>query len=652
MKIKSLAVKLVIIFFAATASIFIIVSSFNYRNARKIITQNARTEAEYIARCTAYQIESVMSPVMITSDNLSSLMSGERKAPQEIDRYLRDAVSSNKNIYGSSISFEPYGYDKSRLYYAPYYMKKDGKLSLIWLGGPDYQYFYFDWYQIPREMNRPVWSEPYFDEGAGNILMATYSAPFYDGSKDKKIKGVITADVSLHWLTEIISSVKILKTGYAVLISRNGSFVTNPDTSLIMNETIFSLAEKLKSPELRETGKKMIKGETGFTFLEKGLGKKYWVYYAPVPANGWSIALFFPQDELMAGVAKLSRDSWLLALLGISLLILVILALARSITKPITQMAKAAEIIGTGNFDAQLPDTASEDEIGQLSKTLNYMQHALKDYTRQLTDTTAAKQKIESELNIARDIQLSFLPKLFPPFPNNKNFDIYALIQSAREVGGDLYDFQLLDDEHVAFVIGDVTGKGVPASLFMAVTKTLFKVTATKNLRPEQILSEVNDELSEGNEKAMFVTAFFGILNIKTGEIVYSNGGHNMPLIVRADGTAKYLDLLEGMVVGVIKGIEYRQATLRLNPGDMLFLYTDGVTEADNPTHVLYGEARLEEDLQGVSDMPIKEIVHRELGRLMAYSKGDQSDDITMMVIKYYGPDNPREIEKTKNILR
>lgn len=652
MKNKSLAIKLLLIFSCATAAVFLVIFGFNYAAARKIIETNARTQAELIVQNAAYRIDGTLKPVMASADSLAGFMSSGVPPQDRIIAILRDTVNGNPDIFGSAAAFEPYNYSAARKYFSPYTYREGTGLKNTWLDGSTYEYFYQDWYQIPMELGRAVWSEPYYDTGGGNQLMATYSVPFKNPTLNAKLDGVVTADVSLAKLTAIVSDIKVLNTGYAILVSKSGTFVTHPNQELIMNESVFSLADTAGNTELRALGRKMLAGETGFSPVRTATHGDCWVYYAPIPVNGWSIALFFPKAELMANIARLNRDTMLLAILGLLTLVAVILWISRSITRPLVAMADAAEIIGKGNFDTPVPAVNTGDEIGRLAGTLRYMQTELKEHIRRLTETTAAKQRFESELNIAREIQLSFLPKLFPPFPENHHFDIYALIQSAKEVGGDLYDFQMIDDEHVSFVIGDVTGKGVPAALFMAVTKTLLKVTSTKNIGPDEVLAAVNDDLSEGNEKAMFVTAFLGILNIKTGEIVYSNGGHNTPLVIRADGKASYLEPLEGMVVGVMKGMTFLKATLKLNPGDMLFLYTDGVTEATAPGNELYGEERLLADLQGVANTPIKEIVHGILGKLIEFSRGEQADDITMLLVKFYGPEHPRKIEPAKNILR
>jgi sigma-B regulation protein RsbU (phosphoserine phosphatase) len=208
-------------------------------------------------------------------------------------------------------------------------------------------------------------------------------------------------------------------------------------------------------------------------------------------------------------------------------------------------------------------------------------------------DTQRTKELYESELSVARDIQMSIVPKIFPAFPQRSEFDIYALIEPAKEVGGDLYDFFLLDDDHLCLTIGDVSGKGVPASLFMAVTKTLIKAKASIQLSPDQILYQVNNELCKDNDSGMFVTIFLCILTISTGEIVYSNGGHNLPYVQKANGEVTPLPKLRGLALAVMENTQYRCAKTTVSAGDSLVLYTDGVTEAMNPAGDLLKDKRL-----------------------------------------------------------
>lgn len=254
-------------------------------------------------------------------------------------------------------------------------------------------------------------------------------------------------------------------------------------------------------------------------------------------------------------------------------------------------------------------------------------------------ETQRTKELIESELSVARDIQMSIVPKIFPPFPERPELDVYAVLEPAKEVGGDLYDFFLLDEDHLCFTVGDVSGKGVPASLYMAVTKTLIKAKADIELSPDEILYRVNNELCEDNDSGMFVTDFLGILNIPSGDLVFSNGGHNIPYLIRQNGALEALPKLPGMALGVMEEFEYFSAGVKVQAGDSLVLYTDGVTEAMNPAGELLTEQRLEDILREINGKTAKEEVGHILHCTRQFINGaDQSDDITILAIKYLGP--------------
>ena len=266
------------------------------------------------------------------------------------------------------------------------------------------------------------------------------------------------------------------------------------------------------------------------------------------------------------------------------------------------------------------------------------MEEALRQSIQNLKETTAAKERIESELTIAHDIQMSILPKIFPPFPNRSEFDLYATIESAREVGGDFYDFALVDEDHLWFAIGDVSGKGVPASLFMAATKTLLRALAGKNTHPDAILSELNIELCRDNDSGMFVTIFHGILHLPSGTLVYSNGGHNPPYVISPVGAVTPIENTGGMALGVLPETRYRTKTIALPPGARLFLYTDGVTEAMNSAGALFSEHRLCEFLQQTHEDSPTELLRSLLGELKRFSlDAEQSDDITALALYYRG---------------
>jgi len=318
-------------------------------------------------------------------------------------------------------------------------------------------------------------------------------------------------------------------------------------------------------------------------------------------------------------------------------------ALVKRISQPLKQLAAHAGKLATQDFSEPLPGPSdiddlpkeSQDEVGKLAESFITMEQALRQSVRELKETTAAKERIESELKIARDIQMSMVPKTFPPFPNRPEFDLYAILVPAREVGGDFYDFFFIDDNHLCFAIGDVSGKGIPAALFMAVTRTLFRTTASKASTPDKILSLLNVEMCRNNDTCMFVTVFCAVLDIRTGEVEYSNGGHNLPYLISHNATSP-LKNTGGMCLGFKKDVIYRSEKIVLRAGDGLFLYTDGVTEARDARRNQFSEHRLADFLQQANGSSATELIRGAVDQVRQHSVGaPQSDDITALALKY-----------------
>ena len=637
----SLAVKLGFLVLAGTSLVFAAAFYYNHILSRRNILRNAETNARNLAGATVSRIEAVFNGVEKIPGYMALCMEQCVWTRADLIALIRNGVMANPDIFGSTMAFEPYAFDPQSRFFAPYCCRRGADIRQSWLGSDQYQYFYWDWYILPKELRRPVWSEPYFDEGGGKVIMTTYSVPFYRTiNGQRQFQGIVTADIALDWLVKMVSSVSYLKTGYAFLISRNGVFVTHPDKSLIMRQSIFDMAEGTTNAPVRQVGLAMVRGATGFVRLESPfLGKTSWLYYAPLKSPGWSLGVLFPEDELFADAQRMGRNILLIGVVGFIGLFLIIVLISAVVTRPIRALARTTAEIARGNLDIKLPLVQSHDEVGELSYAFENMRVALKEYIAGLTEATAARERLESELKIARTIQMSFLPKHFPPFPEQAEFDLYARLEPAKQVGGDLYDFFLLDDQHLFFSIGDVSDKGVPAALFMAVTKTLMKGIAMQGgLDPAGVLEHVNKELCMENDSMMFVTVFCAMLNFRTGEMIYSNAGHNPPLIRRAGGRPEELPLPRGIILGTFAETRYTTASLTLHPGDTLVLYTDGVTEAMNPRQDLYSVERLRETVTAVSDQTPETIVDAIFRSVRAYAAGaPQSDDITVLVLHYHG---------------
>lgn len=325
-------------------------------------------------------------------------------------------------------------------------------------------------------------------------------------------------------------------------------------------------------------------------------------------------------------------------IIGITIIVYIFFV-RKVVTKPIGKLAAFTQgITDSGVFENQRIQIQTGDEIESLSESFNFMLAKLEDYIENLSKVTAEKERIGAELNVAKQIQADMLPGIFPAFPDRDEFDIYASMDPAKEVGGDFYDFFMLDDNHLVFLIADVSGKGVPAALFMVITKTLIKNQVMKGQEPYAVFEEVNNQLCENNQEGMFVTAWLGILEISTGIITYVNAGHNPPLVKRKDGKYDYLQCRPGFVLAGMEGIPYQQDKIKLQEGDCIFIYTDGVTDANNPKKELFGEDRLSDTIDIYKDNGPKELLYNLKAELENYmGEEEQFDDITMLCVEYKG---------------
>lgn len=350
-------------------------------------------------------------------------------------------------------------------------------------------------------------------------------------------------------------------------------------------------------------------------------------------------------------LSRLEVWNYIYLVLGITINLLYGIAIAflwyveKNITTPVERLSYLTELYakqehghdeGLAVLLRQLADTVPKgDEIGALAVSFRNMMDELDDYMVNLAAVTADKERIATELNVATQIQASMLPCIFPAFPGRDEFDIYASMMPAKEVGGDFYDFFLVDQDHLAVVMADVSGKGVPAALFMVIAKTLIKNQAQQGHSPAEVFTAVNNQLCENNEAGLFVTSWMGILDINTGEFTYVNAGHNPPLLMRSGGDFEYLRSRPGFVLAGMEGIRYRQATMKLGEGDVLYLYTDGVTEATNGDNEQYGEERLLSIVnQHKEDTPqeLLPTIKADIDRFVG--DAPQFDDITMLGLK------------------
>jgi len=365
-------------------------------------------------------------------------------------------------------------------------------------------------------------------------------------------------------------------------------------------------------------------------------------YCMYVHTEGYYIIAVLPQKEaVLSRNVSVGITTAMEVIVFAALFLLIYILIKKLIVDNIHRINHSLSEITDGNLDVTV-DVRSNEEFSSLSDDINSTVDTLKRY---IADAAA---RIDAELEFARAIQHSSLPSVFPPYPGRKEFELFASMRTAKEVGGDFYDFYLIDDKTLAFLIADVSGKGIPAAMFMMQSKTLLKSCAESGMSVEEVFTQANEKLCEGNDAGMFVTAWMGILDIDTGLVTFANAGHNPPLIRRSDGSCEYLKTRPGFVLAGMESIRYRKNELQLIPGDMLYLYTDGVTEATDAANQLYGEDRLFDLLNKHGELqpqPLCENIITDVDKFTG--EAPQFDDITMLCLKYSGPQKGDSNERT-----
>ncbi|MEW6386225.1 MAG: adenylate/guanylate cyclase domain-containing protein [Thermodesulfobacteriota bacterium] len=381
MKTSGLATRLILFILTSTAVIFVGALTYNYYSSKATIMAEEMEDAKNLALATGNKIEAILQGVEKIPRTLATVIELYPYQREDLVRLVTDMVVNNPEIYGIAVAFEPFAFDPKTYYFAPYVYRGQEQIAVSYLGSDTYKYFFLDWYQIPKEIQVPLWSEPYYDEGGGNIIMATYSVPFYRPHQGQaEFRGVVTTDVSLKELKDLVASVKIYQTGYAFLISQNGVFVTHPDQRLIMRESIFSVAEAKNDAHLRRLGQEMIRGEKGFVPVNDfTTGKKSWMYYTPLGATGWTLGVIFPEGELFANTRQLSHKLIILGVIGLAFLGVLIISISRNITKPLRVLAETTTALGKGDFSVTVPETGPK-EILQLAHSFNELGRQLTEY--------------------------------------------------------------------------------------------------------------------------------------------------------------------------------------------------------------------------------------------------------------------------------
>ena len=630
----SVRVSLWVVFFAAV--IFNLALGFLFYQSREAVRQEAISRATTILDKTSLRVEGILNRVEVASNMTKWLVQRHPDKADSMFVYSRGMLLNNPDFYNCSIAFEPYYFKEKGRYFSAYTKHIGDSLRTIQGGSDHYQYFFTDWYLMSQLLGKPCWTEPYMDlDVATNTSEMVTSYCQTIKNREGQVIGVINTSLSITWLSKTISEVKPYPNSYSIMIGRGGTYFVHPDTTKITRQTIFT--QTLEHPDTAMTalGYAMQRGEEGVKHMNID-GKESYVFYKPLGQTGCSMAIVCSESDIFSGFDRLRRTIMTIVTVGLLLMLYLFIRIITRELKPLRRLAKEAETIASGQFDAVLPDFQRTDEIGQLSHSFGNMQQSLVKYIDELKTTTAQKASIESDLRIASDIQMGMLPEKFPTKNDRDDVQLFASLTPAKEVGGDLFDFYFRDDK-LFFCIGDVSGKGAPASLFMAVTRSAFRTVSAHETMPNHIVETINKTIADMNKMNMFVTLFVGVLDLPTGLLLYCNAGHDAPLLVGA-GVGE-LPCDSNIPVGFMPDWEYTLQEAEIYTGTTIFLFTDGLTEAMNAENEEFQMDRItavatqalanqqQEPRQLISLMT--DAVHAFVG------EAEQSDDLTMMGIQY-----------------
>jgi sigma-B regulation protein RsbU (phosphoserine phosphatase) len=614
------------------AVIFIAALGFLFYQSREAVRQEAISRATQILDKTSLRVEGILNRVEVATGMTDWLVQRHPDKADSMFVYSRGMLLNNPDFYNCSIAFEPYYFKDKGLYFSAYSRHNGDSIRTIQGGSENYQYFFADWYLMPALLGHACWTEPYMDYDAPtntSEMVTSYCQAIK--ASDGSFIGVINTSLSLNWLSQTISAVKPYPNSYSIMIGRGGTYFVHPDSTKITRQTIFT--QTLENPDtaMVSLGHAMQRGEEGVREMHIN-GEHCYVFYKPLGKTGCSMAIVCPESDIFGGFDRLRRTVMAIVCVGLLLMLYFFIRIITRELSPLRRLAREAETIASGQFDTQLPNFERTDEIGQLSQSFGNMQQSLVRYIEELKDTTAQKASIESELNVANSIQMSMLPNVFP---DREGLDMYASMTPAKEVGGDLYGY-LLKDDNLYFCLGDVSGKGVPASLFMAQVTRLFRTLANQQLSPSDICIHMNDALSgDENPTNMFVTLFVGMVDLTSGHLSFCNAGHNPPVIGGGEHHGDFLEMKPNFPIGVLPGLEFEGEEIESIKGRALFIYTDGLNEAENREHEQFGDERLLDILRNTHFDSARQVIETLAAEVEKHRDGaDPNDDLTMMCLR------------------
>ena len=637
------------IMLALTLALIVVAACFNWLEA-DVFTHYYKVYCKILLDVKNETVRKALYGVEVAVMNSTDDLEEQLQSPATVFNALRDELERNQQIVGFFACFEPDYYPSQGHSFQPYAFWRDGQIDTMQIAKEGNDYLEDDWYGRALAADSGYWSEPYMDDAGSGSLMCTYSVPIHDRTGRKV--GVFGADISLDWLhsqlkeidkeysffkgfiknTKNIDTLNIFSS--SIIIDSVGTYIVHPDKKRILEDNFYEELRQQKDTASLQLLKNMKarKSGTGKATIDR---LTHYVFYAPHEQTGWMMAITVPKLIIMLPVVMRCFVLSFIFFLALIAVYLICRLTIRNSTRPLHKLAKSADEVAKGNFNAPLPDIKHNDEIRLLRDSFGNMQQSLSQYIEELKTTTAQKSAIESELSIARNIQMKILPSPHYPSPVTQHpspITLHASMTPAKEVGGDLYDY-FVRDNRLYFCIGDVAGKGVPAALVMTTVCGAFRLLAESESEPQRIVSRMNDMMTRDASITLFVTFFAGVLDLGTGQLSYCNAGHKAPVVIPQFTllTPKQRNL----PVGAMPDWTFTQQQTTLAPGTTLFLYTDGLDEAENAQRQMFGKERILEVLQSTSPEP--QALISQMTQAVARFVGDteQSDDLTMLALQY-----------------
>jgi sigma-B regulation protein RsbU (phosphoserine phosphatase) len=597
-----------------------------------IMLDNARESTSHLANGTIAQIDGRLAKVEAIAKNVLELYSMNELSSERMDHYIHDLIYEHPEISSVNLAYDP---SQTHVPNSRTILHQKNKALVRYDDSIDYQYL--DWFQISYHKQASYWTEPWFDSIGSNKYVISYCVPIF---KEGIMIGVMRFDTDLSYLQSMVSPLKLKKSGYAFLISNTGTIITHPADSLIMDESIFSMAEQSHDKDLRNLGRAMINGGSNFTHIKgKSLFRDSWIYYTPLLTNSWSLGIVIANADVM-------RDMNLLLVIQIFISILVFLTISiivysrtQSVAKPLRTFSDIADRIGKGDFETQLPSVSKAYEIERLTQAFAAMQESLKEYIRNLDITNREKNRILAEVRFASEIQKNLIPSNKELPCGRKELRLYGILEPASDIGGDLFDYFMIDEKHFCFGIADVVGKGIVAAMTMTIVSTFLRSISAYHQSATSIMWELNNFLCRNNIEANFVTVLLGVIDLESGFMEFSNAGH-VPMFIRKMDRSyiKYAET-HSTAVGVFEELEVASETLQLDIGDEIILFTDGITEAMNDKEEYLGVSGLEKIIQTLGNPNPQKNASIILEEVHKFSKAaKEKDDITILAIDYKHP--------------